>query len=722
MSTDNWLATSAGVAFPPQRSRPQAPNNASGYSEELLEQVRAEVDGMTSALREMAVLPSNRSGDALGAAQSNLEDSLGERGFGSGAIDEVLQLLAERLTSIHGTLYGGHYGFGYGVSENEVGDIVRQLASLIWIFPEYNPLIKQMVEIRGLYVFGQGFEVKGESKERKRQKIEEVQIKRDQQKMEKEMIQQAAGQGAPGDESGAGAGETQGQDNAKNALFQRYGGTGTSSSMPKKSASNRREELDEATSPASGAAQGSRHATGGRPRHPRESSIAKCIREFWEDPCNIDRFCSVDAQQRLDKQMTVEGNAFVVIQKSAEEEGEGIPTATIWPTHSVHHIIVDDLPRGTGIELGYIVNPPRQRGESDDAPQKRMIIPSAVSDNIPRLKAALEMHQWTDFDIDEGARIIHLKEWGPTWRSYGLPGIMASLNSAVRYMNYTGEWVVMQRVWRTYAMLVTGYSNNKGLNQIGANFANRLSGLFDGTAGTETNNATGLRRTPPVGMAAISGMNAQGMQGTRIDPVRTAGSTDPPAMGREIRLLAEMGMGYPDNMFSDTNTGTMSRADALERNTHLKFLSAQQTYGDMLRTISRMVVKFKLGDDKLEDTEITISWPAIVTPSTIEQIGALVQAYQGDGLPKRTYVEECLKVFKRADLHEIMQVLFPEDGDGMEMYSDAQMDQIMPMGGGGQGGPGQGGGQPDPNNPLSATESEFLRSEWFDPETIRLFE
>ncbi len=719
MTTDNWLATSAGIAFPPQRSQPQAPTNDSGYSQELLEQVRAEFDGVASALREMAVLPSNRSGDALGSAQANMEDALGERGFGSGAIDEVLQLLAERLTSIHGTLYGGHYGFGYGVSENEVGDIVRQLASLIWIFPEYNPLIKQMVEIRGLYVFGQGFEVKGESKERKKQRIEEIRQKREERELQNQMVQQAAGQGAPGDEAGAGAGETQGQDNAKNALYQKYGGTGTSSSMPKKSASNRREELDEAISPATGAAQGARYATGQRAQHIQESTIAKCIREFWEDPCNIDRFCSVDAQQRLDKQMTIEGNAFVVIQKSADEKGEGIPTATIWPTHSVHHIIVDDLPRGTGIELGYIVNPPRQRGESDDVPQKRMIIPSAVSDNVERLKMALDMHKWTEYDIDEGARIIHLKEWGPTWRSYGLPGIMASLNSAVRYMNYTGEWVVMQRVWRTYAMLVTGYGNNKGLNQIGANFANRLSGLFDGTAGTDTNSATGLRRTPPVGMAAISGMNAQGMQGTRIDPVRTAGSTDPPAMGREIRLLAEMGMGYPDNMFSDTNTGTMSRADALERNTHLKFLSAQQSYGDMLRTISRMVVKFKLGDDKLKDTEITISWPAIVTPSTIEQIGALVQSYQGDGMPKRVYVEESLKVFRRADLHEIMQIMFPEDGDGMELYSDTQMDQMMPMGGG----PGeQDGGGPDPNNPLSATESEYLHSEWFDPETIQLFE
>lgn len=743
MVTENsWGSTPNGLYVPPMvnKPKPEFDRAGFGYPNELIESVKSEVDTLVHELREN--IPAGGA-DALGLQQYNFERQFGDQGFAHGATEEVMRLIAERLTAIHQNLYGSQYGYGYGTSEQDMGDTIRQLSALIWVFPEYNPLIKQSVMIRPLYVFGQGFEVRGESRKRKQKKIREIAERR---QLAKTM--QAQQQAAMMQDPSAEAGED-GQDNpsGRNALYQRYGGTGRSDSRPGGRTESMREEYDaleedwhqeglansnnmlnslgmragnvwlrrklqEARSGAGGAQQGSRSPTGGTYRllgSGEESDQAIIVREFWDDPCNMDRFCSTESMQRCELQVQIEGNTFVVLRSMGLGQ---MPKISVWPTHAVLTIIVDDLDDGTGIELGYIVNQSKRHGDTTKNSPRR-VYPSMVADDVERLKKVLAVHRVDEVEIVEDARIYHMKEWGPIWRSYGLPSILASISSAARYMSFTSEWVIMQRIWRTYAMLITGYGNNKGLNQIGANFANRMAGIF-GSIGGDTNTQTGMGTMPPVGLAAISGMNPSGISGTRMETVKTAGSTDPPALGREIRLLAEMGVGYPDNMYSDTNTGTMSRADALERNTHLQFLSQQQKYSQMFKIISRCVVKFQLGPDAVADLDVTVNWPAIVTPSTIEQIGGLVQAYQSDGIPKKIFVEECLKTFKRTDLHEIMMIMFPADEDGMEFSSDAQLD-MMAMGQAQQAGTME---PSDPNNPLSGMESQS-EDEWYGGSLLR---
>ena len=688
MSTDHWEERRNGLLLPPQ----PPPRNPS--PDQFMEEIRSEFDGALSELRE-SIDSSRQSAAGLGLTSYYWEQASGEMGFNSGAVEEVLRLLAERLTVLHGTLYGGQYGFGYGSGGQEVGDTIRQLSQLIWIFPEYNPLIKQMVEIRGLYVFGQGVEIRGESKRKKKAAIEKLKKKREEIQAQQEL--QAAMQPTPLDgpsptANGTDNGNSPGASMMRNSEYQRYGGTGRAPSTP----GGRSESLSETLSPSGHDLSGARLIGSGD-----ESDIARVVSEFWEDPCNLSRFCSVEAQQRVDKQKMIEGNVFVILRNMGANV---TPSVTIFPTYAIQGIIVDDLQDGTGQALGYIVSPPRKWAGADAANQaNRMIYPDMVSDDLVRLRKVLEAHGADGFVIDESVRCYHMKEWGPTWRSYGLPGILSSIQSATKYVSYVSEWVIMQRVWRTYAMMITGYGQNKGLNQIQANYANRVANLFQGAGGSpDVLSPTGVPRTPPMGMAAMSGMSPTGLSGTRIEPVRTSGSTDPPAMGREMRLLSEMGVGLPDNMFSDTNVGTMTRADVLERSTHLKFLTEQRIYTEMYKVISTTVVKFRLGDEKVKDVDISVNWPAIITPSNVEQAGSLIQMYQGDLIPKKVAVEEALKILKRADLHEIMQILFPTDEDGMELKSDSDLDMLSMAG---QGQPGQPMEPADPNNPLSSVES-----------------
>ena len=143
-----------------------------------------------------------------------------------------------------------------------------------------------------------------------------------------------------------------------------------------------------------------------------------------------------------------------------------------------------------------------------------------VADDVPRLKKLLARRGRVNWRIDEDVRVYHIREWGPAWRGYGLPSILSSISSATRYMSFTAEWVIIQRVLRTYAMMITGFGNNKGLSQVSANYANRISEIFSGAGiGGDTIGNTNMRGTPPVGLAALSGLSSNGLQGMRIDPI-----------------------------------------------------------------------------------------------------------------------------------------------------------------------------------------------------------
>ena len=710
-----WAQTPGGIAFDPSKLPPTPASMTPGeYPPELVQQVRSEFATIIATLQEAelqenAINDWNYSGDTLGVGEWTAEQAIGEGYRGRFQDPEsMMSYLADILYRTYYGMQGGQLGVGYGIYGG--GDMQYALTNMLrimWMFPVFNPLAKQLVEIRSLYVFGQGYEIKAESKKQKREKMLANKEKHDLAVQQRQLMQQQAmqmtGMTPPGQNGAQNGQDANGM--MRNGLYQGYGETGRANSMPRRAA--RQESLREARSPAAGGQQGAREPSGGRfgPLEntlEEQSPIAKAVREFFEDPCSKDRLTSVEALQRLDKQCVIEGNAYVVLHNRGKGE---MPACTVWPTHAIAMNVVDDLSDGTGVEVGYVVSQISQNPEDSDKTQK-VAIPSMLSNDVNRLEQVLNKHKLGNIKIDDTKRVYHVKEWGPTWRHYGTPGLMASVNFAVRYASFTSEWAIMQRVMRTYMMVVTGYGNNKGLNRVHADFANRMAsrtGVPQNESGLQ---GGGPLITPPPAMTLLTGMSPSGMPGTRIEPIRTAGSTDPPAMGRELKLMAAVGMGYPDNMLSDTSSGTMAQSTVLERNTHLKFLSAQNAYGDMLKCIARMVVEMQLGAEQVQDMDVTVSFPSIITPSVAEQAGTLIQLYQSDGIPKRILVEEALKMLKRGDVEDILGMLFPGDGDGMELKSDADLDQAQNAGMTPFGAPGT---EPsDVNNPLAAIGEEWL--------------
>ena len=240
---DSWGQSDVGLFVPPAKPV------QGKWPKELVEEVEGFYDGVVGNLLEQ--ISSAQAGVGLGLEEYQRDQDLGEF-FGKfrGPAEQVLRMLAERMVQLSNRVYAGQYGYGYGgINDSEVGDVTRQISLMMWVFPELNPMVKQMVEIRPDYVFGQGVDIRGESKKRKKQKMRAIIQKRAQmQELQQQQAQAMANMGEPGSN-----GSQAGYDPAsmgRDSMFQANGASGHAPSTPGPNAGRnnpRREELQETT-------------------------------------------------------------------------------------------------------------------------------------------------------------------------------------------------------------------------------------------------------------------------------------------------------------------------------------------------------------------------------------------------------------------------------------------------------------------------------------------
>ena len=604
-----------------------------------------------------------------------------------GPIGNLLTLLAERMISLYGGLYGGQFGHGIGDYDGDRSNSIRTMAPLMWVFPEYLPLVKRAVSIRPLYVFGQGYKVSGESKRKmKRQmKLHHEEIAR---KKEEMAAMQGGANALGGNPNGTGAPDGD-YDIGRDAMFQRNGNSGGHDSAPRFESA---ESFLEGPGPVGAGQQGGMESPAG-PAYSlsgsgEESKIAENVREFWEDACNKRAMLSVEAMMRNDTQAQVEGNVNYVMMKN----GVKPPRLAVWRTSAVQRVIRDNLWDGNGEAVGYLISMPflrtRMEGETtgENRPtRKEIVIPDMVADDPERLKKILEANS-LNYDIDPDIRLYHYKEWGPSWSSFGLPTILPGIQDAVRHSQFLEDWAAIQKNQRAIGTIISGMSGNQGMQQVSDRLVQRMSGLFaPGTNATLGENPSSSSLGAgvgmnTVGMGVMAGMTQGGIPSMRVDQVRSGGIVDPPQQARDLKLMMMMAVGYPESMYSDSSTPNMSQAMVLERTTQLDFKAQQQKYETMFTALSKCAIKFMMDDEAVKDTDISVTWPPILAMSPMELMGTIIQAYQGDAIPRRVMVEEALKALNREDMAHIMNLMFAGEDDGMEFKSDNDMDMQLKMG------------------------------------------
>ena len=136
---------------------------------------------------------------------------------------------------------------------------------------------------------------------------------------------------------------------------------------------------------------GHKEATGGAPGildSGDESEIGRVVREFWEDPCNQDRLTSPETMRRVDQQLMVEGNVFVVLSQDKNDR-KAMPKAAVLPTFAIQGILLDNLEDGNGMPLGYYVYPRSRDRFMDTGQRSKLLYPSMIADDPERCRKVL---------------------------------------------------------------------------------------------------------------------------------------------------------------------------------------------------------------------------------------------------------------------------------------------------------------------------------------------
>ena len=279
------------------------------------------------------------------------------------------------------------------------------------------------------------------------------------------------------------------------------------------------------------------------------------------------------------------------------------------------------------------------------------------------------------------APIYHVRVGGLSDMRFGVPETYSGLDWARAYKDFLEDWATIVRAYSRFAFSLT---SKGGKNALAA--AKGKLGTTIGTRGAETN-------PPPV-----AGSIFAAAEGTKLDPIRTAGATTKAEDGRRMLLMVAAATGLPETFFGDVSVGTLATAHSLDRPTELKFRDRQSLWADIIHNMLQYVVDkvaiasggelkgtLELNAERDEkrvilaiDPEtgkpisrhIDIDFPSILEHDQDQDIKAIVSAATLDGKALAGTMD--LKLVSRLllialgqdDIDDILDDLFPEDEEG----------------------------------------------------------
>jgi hypothetical protein len=199
-------------------------------------------------------------------------------------------------------------------------------------------------------------------------------------------------------------------------------------------------------------------------------------------------------------------------------------------------------------------------------------------------------------------------------------------------------------------------------------------------ATTLASDGTNIEQNPPpvTGSAWISG------PGTKLTPIKTAGSVTGPDEANKLFRMVYMVFGLGEHFFADISTGNLATATSLDRPTELKFLTDQKQWEESLtRLCTRVVERSKTAPKgKLREAikegkykadapiQINVNFPPIVEGDIPALMGALVEAitlngFEPTGIDEKTGIKAALSMVSAfanidIDVEEVIEEMYPD--------------------------------------------------------------
>lgn len=414
-------------------------------------------------------------------------------------------------------------------------------------------------------------------------------------------------------------------------------------------------------------------------RHPE---INQLVQAFLDEQKNKVELTSPEARMMKDRELSTDGNIFFVF----------------FINRSTGHIQLRSIPVA---EIEDIICNPQDAKEPRY--YKRIWTEEQLDQGSGEMKLVQRTAYYPDWQYTPSARPMTIGSAPVLWTSpvyhvkvgafsdwkFGLSEVYAAIDWARAYKEMLENWATITKAYARFAFQATTPGGKKGVQAAAQRFGT--------TAGSAATHGRETNPPPPAGSTLIGG------EGTKFDPVRTAGATTKMEDARRLLLMVAAVLNLPETFFGDASVGSLATAKSLDRPTELAMKARQTLWTGIFSAILNFVifwavkaprgelrslgtierdpitgheqVRWRIDPATIQaaqdgqpaqpgspyDAHVDIDFPPIVEIDTKERIEAIDKA--AEHVPDQMLIARLvLGALGEDDVDEILDKIFNEDG------------------------------------------------------------
>lgn len=381
-----------------------------------------------------------------------------------------------------------------------------------------------------------------------------------------------------------------------------------------------------------------------------DKTVNQIIQDFLDDPRNRVEFTGHVARGQKEVDLQVLGNLFFVHFMGPD----GTVTLRTIPVEEIQEIITnpDDSREHWYYRRQWTQRTYSRTGQPIDTPMTAYYPAITYAPRAKRMMLG-------GFPVLWDSPVRHIKEPGLSDMKWGVPATYAAMDWAKAHTEFLSDWASITKALARFAWDLSVKGGAAGIAAAKSKLGTKLA--TSGTITADTN-------PPPVTASTF----VRG-DGTEMKPIKTAGSTTSSDEGRQLKLQVSAGMGIPEHMFGDINSGNLATAKSLDRPTELQFRDRQAMWTEVIQAMLNYVIDCKIQAGELGeavDRTINVTWPPILEHDKLADVNAIVQAATLGGYTKSGTLPdiEITRLLAQAlgivDVDDILKAM-PFDADGM---------------------------------------------------------
>lgn len=388
--------------------------------------------------------------------------------------------------------------------------------------------------------------------------------------------------------------------------------------------------------------------------------VNEVIQSFLDDPKNKAEFTTHQMRMIKETELSLFANIYFIFFVHPITGKVRIRTI---PVDEIHEIITDPEDNKTPMFYKRVFSKKKFNNTEGEFGEAQQITRYYKAWNITEKELAVVKKPKL-----EEAVIYHVSVNRLSDMKFGISEVYAATDWAKSYTGFLGDWSTIVKSYARFAWNLTS-KNKTGLQAAKSKLSTTLS-----SSNSETN------------PAPATGSMFQTTEGSKLEPIKTAGATTSAKDGQNLIHMVSAATGiYYHYLTGDPSTGNLATAKSMERPMELQFKNRQQLWADVYINILNFVIdqSIKASTGKLKgavDAEgvitlageegrlINVKFPDILERDTLARVETIIKASTLDGKQLSNLIEAkvvarlMLEALGEKDIDEMINKMFDADG------------------------------------------------------------